>query len=93
LVVARGSSSRPLVSVPPEGLTIGRDQTNLLSLDDTQASRRHARLEFNNGVWFVTDLNSANGVFVNGERVRRQALSHGDQIQIGQTMLVFQIVP
>jgi len=65
----------------------------MLSLDDPQASRRHARLEFGHGVWFVTDLNSANGVFVNGERVARQALNHGDQIQIGQTTLVFQIVP
>ncbi len=93
LVVAHGTGSRPLISIPPEGLTIGRDKANLLSLDDTKVSRRHARIEFGNGVWFITDLNSANGTFVNGCEVRRQALDHGDHILVGQTELVFHIVP
>jgi pSer/pThr/pTyr-binding forkhead associated (FHA) protein len=47
-------------------------------------------VDFENGAWVITDLNSRNGTFVNGVRITRQYLRPGDQIQIGQTVIVFQ---
>jgi predicted component of type VI protein secretion system len=90
LVLARGRASHPWVEIPPTGMTIGRDPSCGLTIDDPQASRQHARLDFINGCGVITDLNSVNGVIINGRRIQQQALRHGDQILIGQTTLVFE---
>jgi len=68
-------------------LTIGRNASNEIRLDGLQISNRHARLkETSNGI-VVEDLNSTNGVYVNGARVTRQLLGPGDDIQIGAFLL------
>ena len=85
-----GSATVYTVDLPPGGLTIGRDRSCGLVIDDPLASRQHARLDFTDGNWIVTDLNSRNGTLVNGVRVTRWALAAGDQVQIGDTVLVFQ---
>ncbi len=89
LLVAVRSGNRPLVEIPPEGLSIGRDAKNGLCLDDVQVSRSHARIEFLKNHWQIEDLESANGVFVNHVRVRSQELHHEDVISLGQTELIF----
>ena len=71
-------------------LTIGRTPDNNLALSDTEVSRHHARITRQPEGFVIEDLNSTNGTFVNGERVTRQLLRHGDEIQIGQTRLIFQ---
>ena len=68
-------------------LTIGRDQTSDIQLDGLQISNRHARLVQSGGEVFVEDLNSTNGVYINGTRVTRQVVLPDDQVQIG-TFLV-----
>lgn len=75
------------------GMTIGRDPNdNLLCIADGRMSRRHAMLQENNGQWFLTDLNSANGTFVNGRPITTPTLLNpGDQIQMGDTTLSLQI--
>ncbi len=90
LVVAQGVASQKIVNLTPAGVVIGRDQGCGLMLQDPRASRRHAMVEFGNGVWFISDLDSANGTCVNNQRIRRQALRPGDCIQIGDTEIVFQ---
>jgi hypothetical protein len=73
-------------------LSIGRDAANALVLEDTTVSREHARLEFADGRWLLEDLGSANGTFVNGERIpfgARRPLRHGDRIGVGAAELVF----
>ena len=64
-------------------LTIGRDESNDITLDGLQISKRHARLVRSSGGVVVEDLGSTNGVYLNGARVTRQVLEPGDSAQIG----------
>jgi hypothetical protein len=73
-------------------LTIGRAADNGLSLDDSRVSRHHARLRARHGMLVLTDLDSTNGVRVNGVRVAEVALGVGDRIEIGDTVLVVEAV-
>lgn len=67
-------------------ITIGRAQTNDVVVQDTKASRTHARFEFNDvGEVEVVDLGSTNGVKVNGVRVERAALKAEDIVFIGDS--------
>jgi len=74
-----------------EVVRIGRDETNdLVIRDDARASRRHAELLHRpGGQWEVHDLNSANGTFVNGQRISRAVLSDGDLIAVGNHLFNF----
>lgn len=73
-------------------LTIGRSPDNGLALDDGRVSRHHARLRARHGMLILTDLDSTNGVRVNGVRVAEVALGVGDRIEIGDTVLVVDAV-
>jgi len=83
----------PLSAVRP--LTIGREERNDLQLFDGRVSRFHARIDYADGQYSIVDLNSSNGVFVNGIRLGtepdRKALHQGDQVEIG-TMGAFKFV-
>lgn len=69
-------------------MVIGRQPENELPLDDSQASRQHARFETRNNQVTITDLGSANGTKVNGSRISAPTpLSNGDVVQIGATQL------
>lgn len=64
-------------------LTIGRSDNSDISLDGLGISNRHARLlQTGNGI-VIEDLNSTNGVYINGKRVSRHTISSGDAVQIG----------
>ncbi len=69
-------------------LTIGRGASNGLVLADPRASRHHARLAVRGGLLVLTDLDSTNGTRVNGRSVRELAIGVGDEIRIGDSMLV-----
>jgi hypothetical protein len=73
-------------------LTIGRTSDNGLALADSRVSRHHARLRARHGMLVLTDLDSTNGVRVNGVRVAEVALGVGDRIEIGDTVLVVDAV-
>lgn len=75
--------------VAASGLTIGRSSENEIRLLDRLASRRHARVEPRQGTQVLIDLDSANGTFVNGQRVQQHALRDGDEIRIGSSRLTF----
>jgi ABC transport system ATP-binding/permease protein len=64
-------------------LTIGRSDDNDISLDGLQISNRHAKLVQSGGGITIEDLNSTNGVYLNGKRVTRQTIAAGDSVQIG----------
>jgi ABC transport system ATP-binding/permease protein len=64
-------------------LTIGRDKGNDITLDGLQISGRHARLIHAASSVVIDDLGSTNGVYINGERVSRQAITPADKVQIG----------
>ena len=72
-------------------VTVGRDGTNGIVLAETTVSRRHARFARGpEGTVMLTDEGSANGVFVNGQRVQQATLVPGDQIQIGDNFFRFE---
>ncbi len=64
-------------------LSIGRDQSNDITLDGLQISSRHARLLDTSGGVFIDDLGSTNGVYVDGKRVSRSAVRPENKVQIG----------
>ena len=77
-----------------EGETlIGRGSQCSLRLDDSEASRSHARVYVDGGNLVVKDQGSANGTFVNNLKVGAPvSLSDGDEIRIGQTILIVQVI-
>jgi hypothetical protein len=65
--------------------TIGRDVNNAIVVEDQFASAEHAVLTFRGRTWYVEDLASTNGTYVNGSRIDGLApIGFGDEIQIGQ---------
>jgi pSer/pThr/pTyr-binding forkhead associated (FHA) protein len=68
--------------------TIGRGAECELHIEDTYASQQHARIFGKNGAWYVEDLGSTNGTFVNEQRLVAPALLQpGDRVRIGTTVL------
>lgn len=69
------------------GVTMGRDDTCEVCLNDPKISRRHAQLSLVDGFVCLEDMGSANGLKVNNQRGFRFLLSDGDRIAIGGTVL------
>src|SRR5438552_3139979 len=70
-------------------VTIGREEGNLLRLNDERVSRYHAKVQFDNGEVILTDLESTNGTRVNGNVVQIRRLRPGDRIGVGRSTLLF----
>ncbi|MBO9317626.1 MAG: FHA domain-containing protein [Chloroflexus sp.] len=91
LVVTRAGQSGVAVGkvFPLNPITvIGRNPNCDIVLNDSFLSSEHARLERRNGVWWLEDLNSTNGTFLNGFEVRGPTEVHpGDAIQVGRVEL------
>lgn len=74
----------------PAGTIIGRSNECDIVIDSKHVSRHHARIfSSTDGQWFVEDLGSSNGTFVNGERVKSHPISRADVIEIGMASLSF----
>ncbi|NUO82972.1 SpoIIE family protein phosphatase [candidate division KSB1 bacterium] len=69
--------------------TIGRQADNDLVLAEESVSRYHARLCFSGGVYFVEDLGSTNGLYINGEKVQSRQLVSLDCLQIGAARIYY----
>ncbi|MBD0348855.1 MAG: DUF3662 domain-containing protein [Thermoleophilia bacterium] len=72
-----------------ERIVIGRSKDCDIRLDDPNVSRRHAEVRREGQTYWVVDLDSTNGVAVNGQRLKRSQLADGDRITVGSTELVF----
>jgi predicted component of type VI protein secretion system len=64
-------------------IVIGRNYSSDIVLDDPTISRMHAEISCEDGAYFVNDLGSVNGIYVNGEREQRLPLHHRDVVAIG----------
>ncbi len=73
----------------PTPVTIGREEGNSLRLNDERVSRYHAKVQFDNGEFILTDLESTNGTRVNGNVVQIRRLRPGDRIGVGRSLLRF----
>ena len=68
---------------------IGRTDENHIQIDNLAVSRLHAVLERDKGHYYIRDCDSLNGTLLNGQKVGRARLGHGDEIVIGKHKLVF----
>ncbi|MGH9629277.1 MAG: SpoIIE family protein phosphatase [Bryobacteraceae bacterium] len=83
LVVITPSGTRTRVALERLPFSIGRHPDSNLVLRDSRASRNHARITLDDGQYFIEDLKSSHGIFVNGARALRHSLQNGDQIEFG----------
>ena len=72
-------------------LSIGRDSSNLICIDDSAVSALHCQIARQNESFLLTDLETASGTFVNGIPVKQRLLTPGDQIAIGSSLFLFQV--
>ncbi len=70
-------------------VTVGRSEGVDIVVVDTTVSRKHAQLEFKDNHYILTDLDSSNGTYVNGEKVDIKIISFGDLVQFGEMKFVF----
>jgi hypothetical protein len=71
-------------------VVIGRLKTNPVPIEDAKASREHTAVRLVGADYYVADLESRNGTYLNGRLIRQQErLRNGDRIQIGRTVLLF----
>ncbi len=70
-------------------VTIGREEGNVVQLNDDRISRFHIKIQEDQDKLVLTDLESTNGTKVNGEGVRLWILRYGDVITVGHTVLLF----
>ena len=88
LLVHGSDGAKPKPMRLEASVTVGRAPECELRLDDTYASSQHARIFGKNGSWYVEDLGSTNGTFVNEQKLAAPAmLQPGDRIRVGGTVL------
>jgi pSer/pThr/pTyr-binding forkhead associated (FHA) protein len=69
--------------ITKDRFVIGRGkQSSDLTLKDPNVSRQHAMIEYQNGVYFMVDMGSTNGVEYNGQRIARKQIAEGDVFRI-----------
>ena len=89
LMAANGADKGRIFDFPEdESRVIGRGSGPRCLMDNT-ASRMHAEVTCRDGRWYINDLQSTNGTFINGQRIAAEtAINEGDRIQLGCTQLV-----
>ncbi len=93
LIMRSGPTPGAAFTLEGDQLTVGRDSTNEIVINDAEISRRHARLTFQGGKYVIEDLGSTNGTFVNGQRLAGpRVLKAGEVVSFGeQIVLVFEV--
>src|SRR3990172_1939093 len=87
LVVRRGPQPNQQFLLTRETVTIGRDITNDIVINDPEISRHHSRLVRTPTGYTLEDLRSTNGTFANRQRISSPVqLSNGDTIGLGETV-------
>jgi signal transduction histidine kinase len=89
LFVMQGRDKGKRFDLRGEGITLGRDGSNRIQLNDSEISRRHAEVRRTAEGIVLADLASSNGTFVNLEKIGELLLKNGDRVQIGRTLLLF----
>ncbi|SRR5690606_35536971 len=88
LVVIRGPNNGARFLLDRDVVTVGRHPDSDIFLDDITVSRRHAEFRRDEGRFWVHDVGSLNGTYVNGTRADDRLLAAGDEVQIGKFKLV-----
>jgi Nif-specific regulatory protein len=91
LIAIAGPLRGTIFPLRDKELSVGRDLSNQLLIDDRSVSRLHCRIRGEGECWQISDLDSHNGTFVNDIPVKERCLTHGDRIKIGSSLFVFLI--
>lgn len=89
LLILSGAERGRTLELGNQPVEIGRDADCTVVLTSDGVSRKHARVQLIFGLYFVTDLESTNGTYVNQVRVTMAQLNDGDQVRVGDTVLKF----
>jgi hypothetical protein len=92
-LLVRSQDGHEVVHVLGRKTTIGRTPDNDLQIDASFISRHHAVLLVNGNQAVIEDLNSTNGIYVNGHRSSRENLNDGDLVMVGKARFRFVIRP
>ena len=88
IVVHEPDGAKPRTFKLATSMLVGRAAECEIRVDDTYASQQHARVFGRSGGWYVEDLGSTNGTFVNDQRLGAPAMVQpGDKIRVGTTVL------
>lgn len=91
LLVTDGPARGTTLALGQSAVLLGRSPSCTLVLDDDYSSSRHARIFPHEGGWWVEDLGSTNGTFVDGERIAEpRRLDPGTPVRVGQTVVELQ---
>lgn len=89
LNVRQGPRPNLIFELDKDSYTIGREAGNEIVIEDPQVSRRHAHLTRQGGTYFIEDVGSTNGTYVNGKRVTAPLpLNNGDLIGLADTVVI-----
>src|SRR2546428_7651326 len=77
------------ISLSADVVTIGRDPSNSVHLDDPTVSSHHCRIEYKSDRFVLIDCESTNGTFLNGQATREACLQQGDRLSIGRSQFCF----
>ncbi len=89
VLVIKGADEGKQFELDEAVVSVGRDGTSRIRLHDTEVSRRHAEFRAKDDGYVLVDVGSANGTFVNNQRITEVPLKAGDHVAIGQTLLVY----
>jgi hypothetical protein len=88
-VMKSGPTVGALYPLEAEAISIGRDASNTIQINDAEISRRHARLQFQGGKYVIEDVGSTNGTHVNGQRIMSAyVLKPGDVVSFGEGIVL-----
>src|SRR3954452_3201079 len=87
--VLEGIDKRRIFRDLPTPVTIGREEGNILRLNDERVSRFHSKIQIDDNDYILTDLESTNGTRVNGTVVQIRRLRFGDRVALGRSVLLF----
>ena len=95
LRIVRSANKQENLSIPDKELpfTIGRDKENKLHIDSTAVSRFHAVLFSEKGEYFVQDMESTNGTFLNDKKIKKSSVQPGDRVTVANVDIVVQAAP
>lgn len=83
LIVERGPNTGKRLPLTQFPVTIGRDATNTIVIDDDEVSRFHLRIKRRGRLYICEDLESKNGTYINGDKILNSIVQNGDKILVG----------
>jgi membrane fusion protein (multidrug efflux system) len=93
LVIRRGKKAQNFKIAPGVDYIIGRSPEADVQLNDKKSSLRHAQISSRGGAFFLRDLGSSNGTFVNGQRIEEAEVRNGDTFTVGATPITISSEP